>query len=239
MSGLRGKVVIITGGSTGIGRATALALGTAGAHLVLAARSADKLRQTASEVESSGGVALAIPTDVTQEVEVVRLFDTALEQCGRLDALVNNAGSGAFAPIIESEAQVWRQTLDVALTATYLCSRQALNSMLPQGHGQIINVLSIAAKVAFKGASAYCAAKAGALAFTRVLAEEVRDQGIQVTALCPGSVATPFWDSIDPKPDLDQMQKPEDVANVIRWVLLQPEGIVIDEVVTTPPLGIL
>jgi NADP-dependent 3-hydroxy acid dehydrogenase YdfG len=111
--------------------------------------------------------------------------------------------------------------------------------MLERKSGQIINVLSIAAKVPFKASSAYCAAKAGALAFTKVLSEEVRGQNIRVTAVLPGSIHTLFWDGVQQHPDFDLMLKPEHIAQTILFVATQPIGMVIEDIVVTPPLGIL
>jgi len=111
--------------------------------------------------------------------------------------------------------------------------------MLAQRSGQIINVLSVAAKVPFEASSAYCAAKAGALALTKVLSAEVRQQNIRVTAILPGSVHTTFWDGIPEHPDFEQMLKPEHIAETVLSVCQQPFGMVIEEIVVTPPLGIL
>jgi short-subunit dehydrogenase len=111
--------------------------------------------------------------------------------------------------------------------------------MLTRQSGQIINVLSIAAKIPFKASSAYCAAKAGALAFTKVLSEEVRDKNIRVTAVSPGSIKTSFWDDIEQHPGFELMLKPEHVAETILFATTQPVGMVTEEIVVTPPLGIL
>jgi 3-oxoacyl-[acyl-carrier protein] reductase len=152
---------------------------------------------------------------------------------------VNNAGTGAFETVVDSDPEVWTQVIASNLKSTYLCSKYVLPSMLARQSGQIINVLSIAAKVTFKASSAYCAAKAGALAFTKVLAEEVRSENIRVTAVSPGSVDTPFWANIEGHPDLNLMLKPEHVADTILFVATQPTGMVTDEIIVTPPLGIL
>ncbi len=236
---LEGKVSIITGASRGIGHATAMAFAQAGAKVVLASRSQPDLEAAANLIRTEGGDALVVPTDVTQAEAVEILVNRTLKTYGQIDILVNNAGAGAFETIVDSDPEVWTQVVASNLKSTYLCSKYVLPSMLARQSGQIINVLSIAAKVAFKSSSAYCAAKAGALAFTKVLAEEVRHEKIRVTAISPGSVDTPFWAEVEGHPDLDLMLTPEHVAETILFVATQPAGMVTDEIVVTPPLGIL
>ncbi len=236
---LKDKVAIITGASRGIGHATALAFARAGVKVVLASRTQHDLETVANLIRTDGGEALVVPTDVTQAEAVETLVNRALAAYGQIDILVNNAGTGAFEMVVDSDPEVWTQVVASNLKSTYLCSKYVLPSMLARQSGQIINVLSIAAKVAFKASSAYCAAKAGALAFTKVLAEEVRSENIRVTAVSPGSVDTPFWTGIEGHPDLSLMLKPEHVAETILFVATQPAGMVTDEIVVTPPLGIL
>ncbi len=236
---LKDKVSIITGASRGIGRATAVAFAQASAKVVLASRTQHDLETVANLIRAEGGEALVVPTDVTQAEAVETLVNRTLQAYGQIDILVNNAGTGVFEPIVDSDPEVWTQVIASNLKSTYLCSKYVLPSMLERQSGQIINVLSIAAKVAFKASSAYCAAKAGALAFTKVLADEVRDQKIRVTAISPGSVDTPFWNEIEGHPELNLMLKPEHVAETILFVATQSAGMVTDEVVVTPPLGIL
>ena len=236
---LTGKVVVITGGSKGIGKAIAFGLAAVGAKVVLAARTRETLEQVAASLRESGAEALAVPTDVTDAEAVERLIQKTLDAYGRLDILVNNAGIGRFGPVVDFMPNDWDTVLSSNLKAVYLCTKSALSPMLAQGSGQIINVLSVAAKVAFEASSAYCAAKAGALAFTKVLASEVRQQNIRVTAVLPGSVHTPFWDEIPQHPDFEQMLKPEHVADTVVSVCQQPSGMVTEEIVVMPPLGIL
>lgn len=233
------KVVVITGASKGIGKATAFTFAAAGAKVVLAARTRETLEQVAVELRENGAEALAVPTDVTNVDAVKRLIQRTLGTYQHVDILINNAGIGHFGPIVDFEPDDWDAVLNSNLKAVYLCAKYALPSMLERGSGQIINVLSIAAKVAFEASSAYCAAKAGALALTKVLASEVRQQNIRVTAVLPGSVRTPFWDDAPEHPDFEQMLAPEHVADTIVSVCQQPLGMVTEEVVVMPPLGIL
>lgn len=243
MGRLDGKVVVVTGASKGIGKAIAFAFAAAGAKVVLAARTRETLEQVAAEL-SVGGVSnpdsvLAVPTDVTDIDAVKQLIRRTLNAYQRVDILINNAGIGHFGPVVDFDPGNWDAVLNSNLKAVYLCAKYALPSMLEQGSGQIINVLSIAAKVAFQASSAYCAAKAGALALTKVLASEVRQQNIRVTAVLPGSVHTPFWDDVPEHPDFAQMLTPEHVADTVVSVCQQPSGMVTEEIVVMPPLGIL
>lgn len=236
---LDGKVVVVTGASKGIGSAIAAAFAAAGAKVVLAARTHETLEQVAADLRENGAEAIAVPTDVTDVDAVQRLIEQALNAYQRVDILVNNAGIGYFGPVVDFAPDDWDTVLNSNLKAVYLCAKYALPSMLAHGSGQIINVLSIAAKVAFEASAAYCAAKAGALALTKVLAAEVRQQNIRVTAVLPGSVHTPFWDDIPEHPDFEQMLKPEHVANTVVSICQQPLGMVTEEIVVMPPLGIL
>lgn len=236
---LKDKVAIITGASRGIGRATALAFARAGAKVVLAARTPSDLETVVNDIRANGGEALAVPTDVTQANQVANLIHQTLEIYCQIDILVNNAGIGYFGMVVDFEEADWDSVIGSNLKSVYLCSKCVLKPMLERQSGQIINVLSIAAKVPFKASSAYCAAKAGALALTKVLSEEVRGQNIRVTAVSPGSVHTSFWDGIEGHPDFDLMLKPEHVAETILFVAKQPLGMVIEEITVTPPLGIL
>ena len=239
MGRLEGKVVVVTGASKGIGKAIAFAFAAVGAKVVLAARTRQTLEQVAVELRENGAEALAVPTDVTNVDAVKRLIQRTLDAYQHVDILINNAGIGHFGPVVDFDPDDWDAVLNSNLKAVYLCAKYALPSMLEQGSGQIINVLSIAAKVAFQASSAYCAAKAGALALTKVLASEVRQHNIRVTAVLPGSVHTPFWDDVPEHPDFEQMLTPEHVAHTIVSVCQQPPGMVTEEIVVMPPLGIL
>ena len=236
---LDGKVAVVTGASRGIGKAIAFAFAGAGAKVVLAARTRETLEQVAVELQDSGAEALAVPTDVTNAEAVKQLIQRTLDVHQHVDILINNAGIGYFGRVVDFDPDDWDTVLNSNLKAVYLCAKYALPSMLARGSGQIINVLSIAAKVAFEASGAYCAAKAGALALTKVLASEVRQQNIRVTAVLPGSVHTPFWDDVPEHPDFEQMLTPEHVADTVISICQQPPGMVTEEIVVMPPLGIL
>lgn len=233
------RVALVTGAGRGIGRATALALAGGGFAVALAARTASDLATLAGEIEAAGGRAFAVPADVAEEASVAALVAHVQTAFGRLDVLVNAAGVGSFASVAETALVDWERQLRVNLTGTFLACRAVLPAMLAQGRGDIVNVLSIAARTVFPGASAYCASKWGALGFTRVLAEEVRRQGVRVTALCPGSVDTPFWNAVSSPPDRARMLSAEAVAETVLWIVSRPPTISMDEIVVMPPDGIL
>lgn len=234
-----GKVAVITGASKGIGKAIATALGEAGVKVVLAARTQNTLEKVANELREKGVDALPVPTDVTDNNSVELLIQRTLDSYQKLDILVNNAGSGIFGNLVEFDVSDWDNVINSNLKGLFLCTKHALPTLISQDDGHIINVLSIAAKVAFQASSAYCAAKAGALALTKVLAAEVRQQNIRVTAVLPGSVETPFWNDIPQHPDFDKMLQPEHVAKTVLSICQQPIGMVTEEITVTPPLGIL
>jgi len=236
---LEGKVAIVTGASKGIGKAIAVDLADAGAKVVLAARSLNVVEQAAVDIRATGAEAIAVPTDVTDVTAVKNLIHTTVDTYQNIDILINNAGNGIFGTVDEFDPADWDSVVNSNMKGVFLCVKYALPHLLANGGGQIINVLSVAAKVAFPASSAYCAAKAGALALTKVIATEVRDKNIRVTAILPGSVETPFWDDIPQHPDFEKMLKPEHVSNVVLSICQQPLGMVTEEVVVMPPLGIL
>ena len=236
---LKNQVAIVTGASRGIGAETAIAFGKVGAKVILAARTKPDVEAIAHRIRENGGKAMAVTVDVTQSKQVERLIHSAVERYGKIDILVNNAGQGKFGKVMEFELASWDTVIESNLTSLFLCSKCVLGPMLSRKSGQIINVLSVAAKTTFSAAGAYCAAKAGALALTRVLSEEVRGENIRVTAVLPGATHTSFWDGMDQHPDFDQMLKPTHIAAAILSVAKQPLGMVIEEIKVTPPLGIL
>jgi 3-oxoacyl-[acyl-carrier protein] reductase len=236
---LHGRVAIVTGAGSGIGRATALALAQSGVRVVLAARTQQNLEVVFHDITSSGGTALVVPTDVGAEAQVERLVVCTQERFGRLDILVTSAGGASFGPLIESRTEDWDAMIAINLRGIYLCCKYALKVMIAQSRGHILNVLSIASHTALPGSAAYTASKFGALGLTKVLAAEVRAQGIKVTAVIPGAVDTPLWDKSGGDLDRRKMLSPADVAAAMLSVIAQPPSIYTDEIVLMPPLGIL
>lgn len=236
---LREQVALVTGAGRGIGRAVALAFAREGARVTLAARTRTRLDAVAAEVRGSGGRALAVPADVTQESSVVELVARTLAEFGRIDILVTAAGAAAFGPVADSKLEEWELMMAVNLRGVYLTCRAALAPMIRQRRGTIINVVSVAAKQPIPGCAAYAASKHGVLGFTRVLAEELRPHGVRVGALCPGAVNTPLWDSIPNPPDRTRMLTPEDVAEAAVLMASLPPRASLEDLTLLPAGGIL
>jgi 3-oxoacyl-[acyl-carrier protein] reductase len=240
METLTGQVALITGGGRGIGAETATLLARQGATVVLVARTQAQLETTATQIRDAGGKAFWFVADVADEGALREAVQGALSINGSIDILVNNAGFiRAFGPIATSDPAEWWHTLEGNLKGMYLTTRLVLPSMLEQGRGQIVNVLSVAGARAFAGLSAYSCAKAAGLMFTRILAKEVRKQGIRVMAILPGAVDTAIWGEGEGIPDREKMIRPETVARLIVQMLTTPPDATVDELLVLPQEGIL
>jgi NAD(P)-dependent dehydrogenase (short-subunit alcohol dehydrogenase family) len=226
---LQGQTALVVGASRGIGRAIAEALAREGARLVIAARSR-QLKQAERELALISEVH-AVRADASRPAAVRRLFAAVRQHFDGLDILVNSAGLAEWQPVAQTSDDLWARTMGSNLTATFLCSRAALELMLPRRRGHIVNLISVAALEPFKGNSAYSAAKAGALAFTRVLREEVRGCGIRVTAIVPGATNTAIWERLWPDAPRDKMMAPADVAEAVLSALVLPESALMEEIV--------
>ncbi len=190
--GLRNKIAIVTGGNRGIGKAIALALGKAGADVVLAARNTKLLEKTVEEIRAEGGEAFGIECDLAREKDILSLVENVVHRYGKIDILVNNAGISPFVKRSEEvEKEEWEDVLRVNLTAPFLLCRQAGRVMIENGWGRIINIASIGGVIGLPRQIAYCVAKAGLIEMTKVLALEwTRKHQITVNAVAPGYVAT-------------------------------------------------
>ncbi len=194
---LVGRSAIVTGGSRGIGLATAIALRRAGVGVLICGRSVDALdaavaRITTATVGAPAGPVVTAVADVGDPEQVERLVESAVEQLGGVDILINNAGVGRFSPLADLTIADWQETIDTNLSGVFYCCRAAIPAMTRRGGGWIINISSLAGKHPFAGGTAYCAAKAGLNAFTEALMQEVRRDGIRVSCVLPGSVDTEF-----------------------------------------------
>ena len=225
---LTGKFAIVTGGSSGIGLACAQALAHEGAAVVACGR-----RFAPGVVEPIAGQVVQTHLDVTDEAEVVGCF-AALP---RLDIVVCSHGSGTFAPILDATAADVRAMLDVHVTGSFLCGREALRRMKQKRAGHIVMIGSHAVHHGFPECGGYTAAKAAQLGLTRVLASEARPFDVRVTALLAGATDTPIWDD-RPGFDRSKMMKPGDVAGFLVDLVTRP-AISVEEVTVTPPAGVL
>jgi len=186
---LDGKVAIITGASKGIGRALSLRFGREGAAVICAARSADLVKDTAEQVKAAGGRALAMVCDAAQEDEVRRLVDAGVEEFGKIDTLVNNAGDGGVTkPVQDYSMEDWRYTIDSCLTSSYLCMRFVVPEMIKGGGGTIVNISSGAGRRGLPYRIGYCSAKAGQVGMTFGMALELAEHNIRVNCVAPGAV---------------------------------------------------
>ncbi len=231
---LKDKVTIVTGASSGIGREIALTFAQEGAKVVLAARREAKLKEVVREVLSRGGESLVVPTDVSREAQVRAMVGEALREFGRVDVLVNDAGMGRWGPVIDFKAKEWDEVFNVNVKGTFLCCREVLPIMMEQKKGRIINISSDAGKIPFAECSAYCAAKAAVIAFSRCLALEMLPHNIGVHVICPGYVDTPWYDNDPTAPDRSRMLKAEDIAQLALYLASLPSRVLIDEIVIQP-----
>jgi 3-oxoacyl-[acyl-carrier protein] reductase len=231
---LTDQIALITGAGRGIGRATALRLARAGCSVALVARTQADLEAVAQEIAPSGVQTLVLPADVTDDAQVESLLQRALVELGSISILINNAGVAPPRAVHgKSAVAEWDRMLATCLRAPMLLSRLLLPDMLVHRRGAIINIASVAARVARSGEAAYAAAKAGLLAFSHALFAEVRNSGIKVVAVCPGYVDTGF---VPPNRRVDRSKflRPEDVAETILHVLTAPLHACQTEVVVQP-----
>jgi NAD(P)-dependent dehydrogenase (short-subunit alcohol dehydrogenase family) len=236
MSGvsLDGELVLVTGGGQGLGAATCRTLARAGAHVAVADLRAERADSVAHEIRAAGGRGFAVRIDVGDERTAPEALAAAAEAHGALFALINNAGVDYTLPIDELTDEQWSTVLRTNLHGPFVLCRAAARLMKRQGRGHIVNVASTAAKRAWPNASAYHATKWGLLGLSYALHAELRPHGIRVCAVVAGGMRTPFL--LERFPDLDQskLQDPENVAETIKHVLLQPPGTAIAEVMVVP-----
>jgi NAD(P)-dependent dehydrogenase (short-subunit alcohol dehydrogenase family) len=225
-SQLVGRSAIVTGGSRGIGLATAIALRSAGAGVLICGRFRDALHTAAARIATAPALASAGPVvtavaDVRDPEQARRLVASAVEQLGGVDILINNAGVGRFSPLADLTIEDWRETVDTNLSGVFYCCRAAIPAMKRRGGGWIINVSSLAGKHPFAGGTAYCASKAGLNAFTEALMQEVRRDGIRVSCVLPGSVDTEFAGN-EPSENAGWKLAASDVAQTVVDLLRHP-----------------
>lgn len=230
---LAGKVGLITGAGSGIGRATALVFAREGAKVVVSDIDDDGGEETVSQVVDAGGDAIFVHADVTKSAEVEAMVETAVENYGRLDCAFNNAGveGDPGGPIHEYSEELWRRVIDINLTGVWLCLKYETGEMVKRGSGAIVNAASVYGLVANAGGSSYNASKYGVIGLTTTVALEYAEQGIRVNAVCPGYIRTPMFERVNAKyssPEYDaqvlakhpigRLGRPEEVAEAVLWL---------------------
>lgn len=242
MTDLTDTVVVITGASSGIGEETARLLASKGARVVLAARREERLTALRDEIESGGGTALVVPTDVTDRDAVEHLINTAHETYGRLDVLVNNAGIMPLSMMAKTHEAEWEQMVDVNIKGVLHGVGAALPIMIEQGHGHVVNISSVAGRRVFPGGAVYCGTKF----FVRALSEGMRNElsnqhNIRVTSIEPGAVATELPNTITDQDVLDSFEGMEmeplesiDIAESIHYAITAPNRVNVEEVLVMP-----
>ena len=239
---LSGQVVAVTGASSGIGEATAIACARAGAAVALAARRVDRIEALAARIVGEGGRALAVATDVGEEAQARAFIERTHAELGRLDVLVNNAGVMLLGPIENAPTEEWRRMIHANVFGVLYCTHAALPLMRAQGSGHIVNVSSVAGRVARAGSGVYNLTKFGVGAFSESLRQETVALGVRVTLVEPGAVTTELAGHNRPEV-LEQMRKrfqgvtplaTEDIANAVLYAIGQPANVSVNEVLVRP-----
>jgi NAD(P)-dependent dehydrogenase (short-subunit alcohol dehydrogenase family) len=227
---LRGKIAIVTGGTSGIGRDTAVLFAKEGAKVVVAGRREAEGKETIDLVRAAGGDGLFVKTDVSKAADVRALVQKTVEKFGRLDIAFNNAGiEGSFVPIAEQSEEEWDSVININLKGLWLCLKHEIQQMLKQGGGgAIVNMASVAGLVGFPGGATYCASKHGVIGLTKSAALETARSGIRVNDVCPAVIETPMGDRIWGAPEMKKFGlslhpigrfgMPMEIAEAVVWM---------------------
>ncbi len=229
---LSGAVALVTGGSRGIGRAIALRLAALGSSVAICGRDANALQGVSAELQRRTAHVFSHTADVTQSAEVTGLIEKTEAALGPVSILVNNAGIGLFGPAHEKSEAEWDRVLNTNLKSIFLVSRAVAPSMIRRGSGDIINISSLAGRNAFAGGGLYCASKWGVQGLSACMAEDLREHGIRVSVVCPGSVATEF-SGRGPK-DPSKVLTADDVAHAVAMIATQGPQSFLSEVQLRP-----
>lgn len=245
-SAMAGKVALVTGATSGIGRAAALAFGRAGAAVAVVGRNAARGAETVQAIVAQGGAAEFIQADLAREADVLAMIKDTLAAFGRLDYAFNNAGIyGVHAPTADYPDDVWGQVINLNVTGTWRCMKYEIQQMLRQGGGAIVNCASVLGQVGTAGGGAYVASKHAVLGLTKAAALEYATQGIRVNAVCPSIVETALFGALSIPPDqvnaafgalqpIERAGRPDEVAEAVVWLcsdaasFVTGQGLVVD-----------
>jgi len=224
---LAGKVALVTGGAQGIGKAVALLLARNGADIVVSDINLEKAEETAKEVQTLGRKALATKVDVATLGDVEKMVEAVLAQFGKVDILVNNAGIARDKLILRMTEEDWDAVLNINLKGTFNCTKAVIRHMSKQRSGKIVNIASVVGEMGNAGQGNYAASKAGVIGFTKTIAREFAQRGINVNAIAPGYIETPMTDALPDKAKeelkrlipMDRLGKPEDVAEAVLFLV--------------------
>ncbi|HXJ13844.1 MAG TPA: SDR family oxidoreductase [Candidatus Limnocylindrales bacterium] len=227
---LKGKVGLVTGGTSGIGRDAAILFAKAGAKVVVAGRREVEGKETVELIRGAGGEGLFVKADVSRATDVEAMVGKTVEKFGRLDVAFNNAGvEGSWIPITEQSEAEWDRTIDINLKGVWLCLKHEIRQMLKQGGGgAIVNMASVAGWIGSAGAATYCASKHGVIGLTKAAALETAKNGIRINAVCPAVIETPMGERIFGAPEMKKYAiglhpigrfgKPMEVAEAVVWM---------------------
>lgn len=242
MKEFEGKVALITGGSSGIGRATAIAFAQKGAKIVIASRREKESEETVAMIKEIGSEAIFIKTDITQAIQVENLVNQTINTYGRLDYAFNNAGTeGILEPSIEQTEENWNQVINTNLKGVWLSMKYQIPEMLKNGGGAIVNNASVFGLMGFPNLSIYCASKHGVIGLTKAVALEQATAGIRINSVCPGPTQTDLLDRILSKigrseakaaQPIGRFGKPEEIANAVVWLCSDAASFIIGHSLT-------
>jgi len=235
---LAGKVALVTGAAQGIGRGIALLLAQNGADIVISDINLEKAQETAKEIEGAGQRAMAIKVDVVHSEEVERMVQTILERFGHIDILVNNAGIARDKLILRMTEEDWDAVLNVNLKGTFNCTKAVVRHMSKQRSGKIVSIASVVGEMGNVGQANYSASKAGVIGFTKTIAREFAQRGINVNAIAPGYIETPMTDALPEKAKgelrqlipMDRLGRIEDVAEAVLFLVSETSSYITGQV---------
>lgn len=227
---LAGTVAIVTGAGRGIGRSIALTLARNGVRVALAARTPTQLQAVQAEIEAAGGEALAVPTDMGNEGDVIALVQKTIQRFGRLDIVVNNAGIGIYGALEQATTAQWDAMMNVNARGAFLLCREAIPHLRQQRPSYIVNITSVMGVKGYINQALYSASKHAVMGMSKALAKEVQKDGIRVHAICPGGVDTDMASAARPDLDRSILIQPDEIADVVLFLVTRAGNAVIDQI---------